>query len=122
MTDTESVAEKRAEHTRGPWATEDTTLGVCRLIISVEELPCVEIHPTAEENRVVAYVPIDYAEKEQRANARLIAAAPDLLDALKGLRIRDECFCDMAIGHPLMRSHSDVCIAARAAITKAEGR
>jgi len=56
----------------------------------------------------------------REANARLIAAAPDLLSALQGL---DEAYC--RAGLPLSRSerHEDRTrlIAARAAIAKATG-
>ncbi len=33
----------------------------------------------------------------------------------------DGCFCDVAIGNPMVRDHSPACIAARAALAKAEG-
>jgi len=62
--------------------------------------------------------PEQFAEAE--ANARLIAAAPDLLAALKALVVgveRDDNPSDQ--GHC---EHSDEMNAARAAIAKAEGR
>jgi hypothetical protein len=56
-------------------------------------------------------------------NAKLIAAAPDLLDALKRLNRshHEPCWCECAIGNPMMTEHSRACVAARAAIAKAEG-
>lgn len=53
------------------------------------------------------------AVDEQDANARLIAAAPDLLDALKGL------FLDDAAKHP--DAFPEAFAAARDAIARAEG-
>jgi len=65
------------------------------------------------------------------ANARLIAAAPDLLDALEALmcwKIRDgsPCCCPAGIDEddpngPMPTVHSTVCQQARAAIAKAKG-
>lgn len=57
---------------------------------------------------------------EADTNARLIAAAPQLLDALKALARIDNgsCWCD----HAILPGHSSACLKARAAIAKAEGR
>lgn len=52
--------------------------------------------------------------QETLANARLIAAAPDLLAALKAM---PQAGC-----HPSEGKHTKECLAARAAIAKAEGR
>jgi hypothetical protein len=53
------------------------------------------------------------------ADARLIAAAPELLDALVSLG--GTCFCDVGVGDPRMSDHSVPCKKARAAIAKATG-
>ena len=61
----------------------------------------------------------------QKDNARLIAAAPDLLDALREQGIPYDgslCFCGVAIGNPMQGGHSKRCGNAQAAIAKAEGR
>ncbi len=29
--------------------------------------------------------------------------------ALEGLRVNEECWCQVAIGNPMMRGHSDAC-------------
>jgi hypothetical protein len=55
----------------------------------------------------------DLKQAERTANARLIAAAPDLLEALQIL------MSDM--GHLSMKGHMDAAKKARAAITKATG-
>ena len=61
--------------------------------------------------------------EEARANARLIAASPDLLEALKGLVQINEQHNEAIskiIGHPLGWK-DEYLTAARAAIAKAEG-
>ena len=66
-----------------------------------------------------------YAIGKRRAfaNARLIAAAPDLLAALEGRQHADGCYCEAAFAmndgsHP---QHSPECMAAMYAIAKAKG-
>lgn len=61
--------------------------------------------------------PVNLAEAE--ANAKLIAAAPDLLQALQGLLAECErhgSFDEVGFHHPMVQPHFD---AARAAIAKA---
>jgi hypothetical protein len=56
---------------------------------------------------------------EAQANARLIAAVPDLLMALRGLLLSaDASWETSGAGH----DWHEACITARAAIAKAEGR
>jgi hypothetical protein len=62
---------------------------------------------------------VDVYQAERTANARLIAAAPDLLAALV------ECVVDMQATEDFYGPHTkaqEVMAAARAAIAKAEGR
>lgn len=58
---------------------------------------------------------------ECSANARLIAAAPELLEALRETLDELESIRD-ALSHPRPTSESAVCHRARLAIAKAEGR
>jgi hypothetical protein len=60
-------------HTPGPW-------------IEQEEVGFVEIHPAHNELFTVAHVK-GFDMHEARANARLIAAAPELLEALKAVAL-----------------------------------
>ena len=52
--------------------------------------------------------------------ARLIAAAPEMLEALKAI-YGSGCVCLHGIGHPLFRDHSAECKMGSAAIAKATG-
>jgi hypothetical protein len=114
-------------HTEGPWVTEDTTLDIVRGIVSAEEVNAIQVSPKADDNHAIAYVPSDYKPKRARANANLIAAAPDLFVALKALVLGDpyggmyHCrFCSLSA----LLGHTDDCAwkFAKAAIAKAEGR
>ena len=90
-------------HTPGPWNT------------SAAENGTVYAMGQAPGERLIAYLPINNFEG---ANARLIAAAPDLLAALRDLMpLMAECDCvDSDRQAPLCP-----CRAARAAILKATG-
>lgn len=98
-------------HTGGPWEADKSYISAEGdfLIFAPEDRDC-----------YVAKVPVrECGDKEiARANARLIAAAPELLDALRGLLdcpdIADNDYKDEAT-HTAERM-------ARAAIAKAEGR
>jgi hypothetical protein len=61
---------------------------------------------------------------EDRANARLIAAAPELLAALILCRnaINEEVIAAGDVSHPTIRRHAKAAEQADAAIAKAEGR
>lgn len=66
-----------AQHTPGPW-------------IYYADLPITDpnwhIVTTANKMRVVANIHIEPGNAMDKANARLVAAAPDMLEALKSIR------------------------------------
>lgn len=107
-----------AEHTPGPWGYDETTLAICRLIVTIEEVQAFRVSPTASSNHVITYVPCDVNRQEQEANARLIAAAPDLLAALEGFVQRVEGL-KSRLRRPLWLDAS--LTEAKAAIAKAKG-
>lgn len=96
-----------SKHTPGPWMQSDATVYALtpdgkrnRFWTSVQSVCRPEIGEASQE--------------ECRANAHLIAAAPDLLEAAKKLiRAGEEGDADLA-----MEAHDDL----RAAIAKAEGK
>lgn len=62
-------------HTKGPWSINDWPQATTDIAIGAVGTP------------LIAKVPLrDVSINEQKANAKLIAAAPDLLDALTRLR------------------------------------
>ncbi|WP_312669695.1 hypothetical protein [Stutzerimonas nitrititolerans] len=99
--DSLAVANGVVEFTRGPWSFDSAGQSVPILKIS-----CADGKHPAHEMR-------SYAEKV--ANARLIAAAPELLDALDDLLI---AYCDPGNQGG---DHDEKVAKARAAIAKARG-
>lgn len=76
---------------------------------------------SAQNDVGIAVQPAFSNPDDEEANARLIAAAPELLDALKGLL----GFCDTPISRRRLGENPDrqeMVDIARAAIAKAEGR
>jgi hypothetical protein len=102
----EVAQRKAAQHTPGPWTTWTPGLGPPRVY-------------TTRKTELIATPAYRRNLDEEEANARLIAAAPELLEALKGL---DEAYC--RAGQPLTKDERyedrKRLIAARAAIAKAE--
>lgn len=99
-------AQQQARHTPGPW-TFDDNMG-CRDIRGADGKPIASTHGLANDD-------------EDQANARLIAAAPELLAALKtALKCIEYC----REHHPDAQSGTGfpVEIELRAIIAKAEGR
>lgn len=97
------------KHTPGPWMTQRSHSG---RTIYAETQRDFEI----KETRILAFMVRNEAQfpvEQSDANARLIAAAPELLAALIGMvnRYRDKS----------LHSTCDASISARAAISKAEG-
>lgn len=66
--------------TPGPWTYEERTLAKSPLWRTLQAF---HVSAEATVNCAIAYVPCDVNRDTQEANARLIAAAPDLLAALK---------------------------------------
>jgi len=100
-----------SKHTPGEWVTK-TGNGWAHIYVDVKRGSAVD--------KTIAACAIASNLSECEANARLIAAAPDLLAALIAL---DECYCEA--GNELSKSerhqHRLVLIDARAAIAKATG-
>jgi ADP-ribose pyrophosphatase YjhB (NUDIX family) len=82
------------KHTRGPWA-----IAAQRFIMA---------DPMRDGRQIAAIDPFEFGAEAREANARLIAAAPDLLAALRSV-------LDLHIAHHNNPAHA----AARAAIRKA---
>jgi hypothetical protein len=97
-----------SKHTPGPWVIDDSNPNlVARLVNGVYEYVCA-VEPSSFSNR-------ECNQEQEEADARLIAAAPDLLEALKMAMLDWE---NMRVVPPASRPHK----AARAAIAKAEGK
>jgi hypothetical protein len=110
-----------SEHTKGPWniITPDMlrTADVLALDLDPSAIIIGNLNADTPAASVVADIwTVGDDESEQQANARLIAAAPELLDALKLIEsvYRQNCVSE---GEP-----SSVLDAVQAAIAKAEGR
>lgn len=72
---------ERAKHTQGPWeALQDTVKADGRTIVEVFNGSWPQHIANTHEASL-------YLAEERRANARLIAAAPDLLETLEEVRI-----------------------------------
>lgn len=92
--------------TPGSWELEHTTLDVCRLLISIDEVNAIEIHPAADRLYVIAYLPNDCQQEQQAANAQLLSQSTEmyagLVRAVRALRFastpegREVHFLDIA--------------------------
>ena len=121
----------RTQHTPGPWKQKDDHKTMISATLPKDWKPTPE-HPVYIVCQTNMYVTVPH--EEAKANASLIAAAPELLEALKDLlgdiptidaRMDHTC---SACGRDMFRGQetceSDDCprVMARAAIAKAEGR
>lgn len=99
-------------HTPGPWNTVNTrpTDALDLVVVFDADSQCVCSVPKGSSNK---------PQQERRANARLIAAAPDLLEALQST------YDALCISYPLHSIDNDkrfgILSQARAAIAKATG-
>lgn len=112
-----------ATHTDGPWEVDAVNSEHLHDIIMGYKIP------HAGYPILLATVfyddnggPGDIAPSEAAANARLIAAAPDLLEALKSLMEVQDCDTDCWCEEDENRPRPCEACAGRAAIAKAEGR
>ena len=116
--ETKAEPQAKAAHTPGNWVAS------CGQDFAVVLAPDSRIQPVAVCHNI--YGSVEETIDEDKANARLIAAAPDLLAALRELADSTEAYTDAQDegGHP--EAHVDRMIlarrSARAAIARAEGR
>lgn len=103
------------KHTPGPWKVDDDTAHG-RMTLIFDQLGDL----IADTARGMRNVDLDSAASECEANARLIAAAPALLEALKELWPFIEADCDGA-NADLDDPYQAAMAKARAAIAQAEG-
>ena len=102
-----------SKHTKGPWAVVEHDHAIC---IQTES-PSKTKYGASRYAAIGGFDRNDRAQLEEaRANARLIAAAPELLDALEQMV---SVFLDTEGRHG--ESENDAMDAANAAITKATG-
>lgn len=99
-------ATERPAHTPGPWKPRGSHLALDFGIVVEDKYVIAEVF---SDIRQAAHIDIE----EARANARLIAAAPDLLAALT------DCVTAMTALHCGKESRDSIIEAARAAISRA---
>lgn len=114
---------KNTQHTPGPWTVDYPRSGQD---VTVEGRSPIHKNPIYI-TRVYGPGILSTDTETRNANARLIAAAPDLLAALEALNHMggDErggyCICPRNDGSAPDRLHSTGCAQARAALAKAKG-
>ena len=100
------------QHTPGPWIGAGPSFG--------DQFPRYTTEITTEDERYgdghiqICELPFHHHDEENEANARLITAAPDLLEALRRL-------CDALEPAEMHNGNRPAYNAARAAIAKATG-
>jgi hypothetical protein len=103
-----------SEHTKGPWQTKAEEVGVDYIRVRGTRLG-----GRYKVANVICPTSDDRDKEETRANARLIAAAPKMLEACQLIVKYDEC--DQQNSIELMNAYADALDAARAAIQSAQG-
>jgi hypothetical protein len=108
------------QHTTGPWRLEDRTYGwavrgpYIGSLATVHDLAAQADGPPSDG---------DGTAEEMAANARLIAAAPDLLEALEGfVAQRERDHLPGTVGWSVFVEEDRLMVAARASIAKARGQ
>lgn len=108
--------KKNAGYTPGPWTVQDEY---------DETLPIDGWDEDLDASVEIARVSLDMLTPKQReANARLIAAAPELLAALEAVMVAIDCYDsqhEASMARAINRSNPLSIEAARAAIAKAKG-
>lgn len=98
------------KYTLGPWTTEDTSGGTVILAYSGVETIC------------IAKLTVNMLGDSNQANARLIAAAPDLLEVARLILTEWERPTEGVKAGELIARLSQYASEAKAAISKAEGQ
>ena len=111
------------KHTPGPWTRwrGHAEVYAGEVAINTEDLisgPTIQCVARCEPDDLDLLHDAEEADMQARANAKLIAAAPDLLEACKALLAAHSGICE---GDGDMGEDED-CARARRAIAKAEGR
>lgn len=112
-------------HTPGPWTNEDFTItaddgSVISDVHSIDDFPCIDQDNDADQ--------LEKLNAELQANARLIAAAPDLLEALIKLTNESDGFMHLASAYKEVFGVTNIEVLrrrideGRVAIAKAEGK
>lgn len=103
------------KHSPSPWSLQDWAAHDQHGAIEVCGSQVVDAN-----GHMISAATVEGASEAEEANARLIAAAPDMLEALREL---DECYCEAGPHLSLedRQRHRVVLIKARAAVTKAIG-
>lgn len=104
-----------SKHTPGPWSEKFAAVSDSAVVFAISELGEDFPSPVADCNDFDGERPVD----ECKANARLIAAAPDMLEAL--LYVETRCVSEAAYPHASIedRKMRDMVVAA---IAKVEAR
>jgi len=106
------------KHTPGPWRVYDMPLPSRKMVVIQPDI-C-QIH---QKNRRVKYYAISQLDEETRANATLIASAPDLLEALrKFIHFMDSNGLPVGENDIRMLIPSELARHTRVVIAEAEGR
>ncbi len=101
------------KHTPGPWEVEELKRHFDQEYLSLHN----NFILIGNENNSIAYIPAIHPEAE--ANAHLIAAAPEMYEALKRLLAAHDA--DVKHGSLIALGNSAAADQARAAIAKAQG-
>lgn len=105
-------------HTPGPWRIDVRPLATRNLTITGAGKWLATVH----EDSGIRTVQVHPGEWESAANARLIAAAPELLEALIDCANQMELVYQNDLPKPLRNPFTNALIRARNAVRKTEGR